>query len=67
MQVKKISAIRHWPPCRNVTAVRSFMGLTGYYRRFVKDFFIIAAPLYDFMKKGVTFCWTPQCQQALTS
>ena len=40
------------------------MGLTGYYRRFVKDFSVIAAPLYDLMKKAVTFCWTPQCQQA---
>jgi len=40
------------------------MGLTGYYRRFVKAFSVIAAPLYDFMKKGVTFCWAPQCQQA---
>jgi len=62
MQDEKISVIRNWPPCRNVTEVRS-MEFTGYYRRFVKDFSIIAAPLYDLMKKGVTFCWTPQCQQ----
>ena len=40
------------------------MGLIGYYGRFVKDFSVIAAPLYDLMKKGVIFCWTPQCQQA---
>jgi len=64
MQDEKIFAILDWPPCRNVTEVRSFMGLTGYYRSFVKDFSIIASPLYDLMKKKVTFCWTPQCQQA---
>jgi len=37
MQDEKISAIRGWPPCRNVTEIRAFMGLSGYYRRFVKD------------------------------
>ena len=56
MQDEKISAIRDWPLCRNVTEVRSFMGLTGYYRRFVKDFCVIAVPIYDLMKKRVTFC-----------
>jgi len=56
MQDEKISAISDWPPCRNITKVRSFMKLTGYYRRFVKDFSVIAAPLYNLMKKGVNFC-----------
>jgi len=56
MQDEKISAIRNWPPCRNVTEVQFFMGLTGYYRRFVKDFSVIAAPLYDLIKKRVDFC-----------
>jgi len=55
MQDEKISAIRDWPPCRNVTEVRFFMGLTGYYRCFLKDFFVIAAPLYDLMKKRSHF------------
>jgi len=41
------------------------MGLTRYDRRFVKDFSVIAAPLYNLMKKGVDFCWTWQCQQAI--
>jgi len=39
MQDKKVSAIRDWPPCRNVTEVRTFMGLSEYYRRFVKKLF----------------------------
>jgi len=58
MQDEKIAAIRDWPPCRNATEVRAFMGLSGYYRRFVKDFSLIASPLYGPMKKGVGFVWT---------
>jgi len=64
MQDRKISAIRDWPPCRNVSEVRAFMGLSGYYRRFVKDFSVIAAPLYDLMKKGAKFYWSAECQEA---
>jgi len=64
MQDEKISAIRDWPPCRTITEVRAFMGLSGYYRRFIKDFSIIASPLYSLMKKDVDFVWTAKCQQA---
>jgi len=64
MQDEKISAIRDWPPCRNVTEVRAFMGLSGYYRRFVKDFSVIASPFYGLMKKGAEYVWTNECQEA---
>jgi len=40
------------------------MGLSGYYRRFVKDISIIASPLYELMKKNVEFVWTRRCQDA---
>ena len=65
MQDAKISAITEWPPCRSVHDVRAFMGLSGYYRRFVKDFSIIAAPLYGLMGKGAELVWTEQCQHAM--
>jgi len=64
MQDEKISAIRDWPPCRNLTEIRAFMRLSGYYGRFVKDFSLIALPLYGLMKKGVKFDWTEECQEA---
>ena len=53
----KIEAIKNWPIPMNVSQVRSFNGLAGFYRRFVKDFSTIAAPLNDLTKKGVEFVW----------
>ena len=64
VQEAKIDAIRDWPPCRTLTELRAFMGTSGYYRRFVKDFSSIAAPLFALMKKNVEFVWTDECQTA---
>ena len=52
---KKIKVIIEWKPPRNVMEVRSFLGLVGYYRRFIKEFSMTAAPMTKLLQKNVRF------------
>eukprot|EP00253_Pinus_taeda_P012349 PITA_12349 len=61
---EKIKAIMDWPVPKYVADVRSFMGLAGYYRRFVEGFSKVAFPITSLQKKGRTFQWTPNCQKS---
>jgi hypothetical protein len=58
----KVSTIVDWPRPSNVKEVRSFLGLAGYYRKFVKDFSIIAKPMTKLTQKDVKFQWTDECE-----
>eukprot|EP00253_Pinus_taeda_P008664 PITA_08664 len=58
---EKIKAIMEWPVPKDVADIRSFMGLAGFYRRFVKGFSKVAFPITSLQKKGRAFQWTPEC------
>ncbi|KAL0434120.1 UNVERIFIED_CONTAM: Retrovirus-related Pol polyprotein from transposon [Sesamum latifolium] len=60
----KVRAILEWEPPKNVSEVRSFLGLAGYYRRFVKDFSVVAKPLTNLLKKNTPFNWNDRCAQS---
>ena len=60
----KTAAVAEWPVPANVTELRSFLGFCTYYRRFVRDFSKLAAPLYALTKTGVAFQWTRACHTA---
>ena len=59
-----LAAIREIPPPKTATEVRSFLGLAGYYRRYVKGFAAIAAPLHALTRKDAVFHWSEDCQAA---
>ena len=50
----KVEALRNWPEIKTIKQLRGFLGLAGYYRRFIKDFSKIALPLTQMLKKGET-------------
>ena len=63
----KIQSIHSWPTPTDAKQLRSFLGLAGYYRKFVRHFAILARPLTDLLKKGTMFLWTSVHDGAFTS
>jgi len=60
----KIEVVLHFPTPKNVTSVKSFLGLTGYYRKYVRGYSKLAGPLFELTKKDIPFVWDVGCEQA---
>jgi ribonuclease HI len=58
----KVNDALSWKTPQNVSGIRSFLGLAGYYRRFIKGFSKISRPMTDLLAKGKTFEWTPRSE-----
>ncbi|XP_027075821.1 uncharacterized protein [Coffea arabica] len=60
----KIEAVTEWKRPDNPTKIRSFLGLAGYYWRFIKDFSKLTSPLTDLTKNGGRFLWSDKCENS---
>jgi hypothetical protein len=60
----KVEAVSKWKQPSNVSEVRSFLGMAGYYHRFIKGFSSIARPMIELLKKDNKFVWTPKCKES---
>lgn len=60
----KVQDILNWPIPTNLKKLRGFLGIAGYYRKFVKGFGVISKPLTNLLKKGVPYQWTADTEQA---
>ncbi|WVZ89977.1 LOW QUALITY PROTEIN: hypothetical protein U9M48_036322 [Paspalum notatum var. saurae] len=60
----KVEDVLNWKRPRIVTEIRSFLGLAGYYRRFIKDFSKIAKPMTALTQKNAKFAWSQKCEEA---
>jgi len=64
MQKKKVKGVLNWPVPRNVKEVQKFLGLANYYRRFIKNFARIAAPLHVLVRKEQKWKWEKEQKEA---
>ena len=61
---EKVEVVMSWERPKSVFEIRSFLGLVGYYMRFIKDFSRLAAPMTRLTRKGVKFEWDDLCEKA---
>ena len=58
----KVEAVMGWKQPKNTFKIHSFLGLAGYYRRFIQDFSKLAKPMTRLTQKGVNFEWNEACK-----
>ena len=61
---EKITKVKEYPRPKNVSEIRKFMGLASYYRKFIKNFSIIAKPLFNLIQKDIVFEWKLEHENA---
>jgi hypothetical protein len=61
---QKVEAVLKWERPTSVTEIRSFLGLAGYYRRFIKGFPLIATPLTQLTRKKKKWVWSEECEKS---
>jgi hypothetical protein len=64
MDPKKVAVILYWKAPKDVRGIKSFIGMVGYYRRFIEGFSKIARPMTALLAKKIEFKWTPACQKS---
>ena len=64
VNLEKVEAVMSWERPKSVFEIRSFLGFAGYYRRFIEDFFRLAAPMTKLTRKEVKFEWNDSCERA---
>jgi hypothetical protein len=60
----KVCDVLDWEPPKSIHQVRSFLGLVGYYRRFILNFYKILKPITELLKKGTNYVWSKECDDA---
>jgi hypothetical protein len=58
----KVQDVLNWKPPTNVSEIRSFLGLAGYYRRFIEGFSKLAKPMTALLEKNAKYVWSDKCQ-----
>lgn len=61
----KVEAVNNWKSPTSPTEIRSFLGLAGYYRRFIEGFSKIARPMTQLLRKGTPFIWATKCEASI--
>jgi hypothetical protein len=64
VELGEVQDVLEWKPPMSVHQVRSFLGLVGYYRRFILNFSKIAKPITKLLKKGNKYVWSEACDEA---